>query len=283
MAKKEYKTDEILAVVDPVDVVNYLGLETKRCGQKVSILCPKHDDKHFGSCKLTAKGYKCYSCGAHGDVFDLVQTVLNVSAKKSFAIVGDICGGREHFRYSKKESSSLYEKEKSYTKLPDAKTLDFIGIAVNTPGEYRNTSVYVCKEVIGEFDEYERKAGEKVYFETARNPDDNCKVIMQCVDRNPLQTLANEEPEVFKELIRNKALETMKKYAEMKSFVETGDNSNLIAHYCNSIAKECSAEIFIKVCDEGIRKAKSIAISYGWIAKRENKNIFGKIKLGAVL
>lgn len=40
--------------------------------------CPFHDEKD-GSLKLYADGYKCFGCGAHGDVIDYVSRLFGLS------------------------------------------------------------------------------------------------------------------------------------------------------------------------------------------------------------
>ena len=75
-----------------VDVLErYLG-PGKRSGRELSWLCPFHAEKS-GSFKTTADPasahygrYKCFGCGAHGDVLDFVQQYENLSSPTDAAM-----------------------------------------------------------------------------------------------------------------------------------------------------------------------------------------------------
>jgi hypothetical protein len=44
------------------------------------ILCPEHNDRHFGSCKINSNNrYYCFACHASGDSIRLIQTKLGMS------------------------------------------------------------------------------------------------------------------------------------------------------------------------------------------------------------
>ena len=274
----KYDLRAIKDCADPLVVAESIGLEVKRYGSKLSILCPnpEHADRHFGNCKLTNEGYKCYACGDHGDVFTLVQNALGVSAHESYSIVADICGGQEHFRIRDCDKN---EEEKRFTKLPSKETLAFIGL--DGGGEFTTKGVYKCKTILGAFEEYEKEQGEIVKFEAGKTPEQDCKIVLQRIDANPLQTLANDEPEIFYNLICSKAEETMEKYAEMIRCVQSQDTKSVLGYYCNKVSSESGSDVFIKVCKENIVKARAIAERFS--QKQPNRNIFGKIKIGAAL
>src|SRR4051812_39029096 len=66
----------IAAIKQAVDIVALVGdyLPLHRSGSKFKALCPFHDD-HNPSLELSAErqSYKCWSCGAGGDIFDFVK------------------------------------------------------------------------------------------------------------------------------------------------------------------------------------------------------------------
>ena len=58
---------------------NHAGL--KKTGVRYKALCPFHDDRNIGSFIVYPKGncYKCFACGAGGNVFTFVEEFEKVS------------------------------------------------------------------------------------------------------------------------------------------------------------------------------------------------------------
>ena len=64
------------------DVAKRLGIEVGRH----KALCPFHQDRHPSlHFDIKRNRYKCFSCGASGDVIDLVMRYMNVSFKEAVA------------------------------------------------------------------------------------------------------------------------------------------------------------------------------------------------------
>ena len=91
---REGDREELLKEVTPLTAVEYLGIETRRCGSSLSILCPSpdHNDQHYGSCMLTRGGTfcKCYACGKHFNALDLILNTKDCSYYACFP-----CGQRK--------------------------------------------------------------------------------------------------------------------------------------------------------------------------------------------
>lgn len=62
-------------VLEPEEVADLLGLEY----QNGKILCPFHNDTHFGSAYLNKGYFHCFACGESGDYIVLVQKLKNCS------------------------------------------------------------------------------------------------------------------------------------------------------------------------------------------------------------
>jgi DNA primase len=79
--------------VDLVALVGDLGLPVTRSGSKFKALCPFHDDKN-PSLELNPQrqSYKCWSCGAGGDVFDFVKDYLRVEFPEALRMLADRAG-----------------------------------------------------------------------------------------------------------------------------------------------------------------------------------------------
>lgn len=60
---------------------------TRRSGLANLALCPFHEETHpsFAMYPETAS-YFCFSCGAHGDAFDLIMQLENVDFKEALEI-----------------------------------------------------------------------------------------------------------------------------------------------------------------------------------------------------
>lgn len=92
--------EAVRAAADVAVVAEEIGIDIEYRGKEKLILCPCHNDRHFGSCFLTDYGFRCYSCNHRGDIFDLVSHYKNVSFHDAVRIVANICGGEEQFMLS---------------------------------------------------------------------------------------------------------------------------------------------------------------------------------------
>lgn len=66
------------------DIVSSYGIQIKRNGM---CSCPFHADRH-PSMKIYPDGFKCFSCGEHGDIFKFIERVENCSFKDAFLELG---------------------------------------------------------------------------------------------------------------------------------------------------------------------------------------------------
>lgn len=88
----ENKINEIRNSVDIVDVIkDYVQLEGK--GKNYFGICPFHDDNHPSmSVSQDKQIYKCFSCGAAGNVFKFIEDYENVSFIEAVNIVAKRAG-----------------------------------------------------------------------------------------------------------------------------------------------------------------------------------------------
>lgn len=88
-----------------IDVERSVGpyLQMRRNGSTYDALCPFHADRHLGSFKIYPNGnFKCYSCGAHGDVSTLVGYFTK---QKPYAAAVHLC--EENFLISHAEAEEM--------------------------------------------------------------------------------------------------------------------------------------------------------------------------------
>lgn len=88
------------------DILSRYGIETNRHN---FIVCPFHKDKH-PSCKIYKDGFKCYSCGTHGDLVDFVAKLEGISLREALDIL-------EVDRMSCKEASEYEKRRKEEQKF----------------------------------------------------------------------------------------------------------------------------------------------------------------------
>ena len=77
--------DEIKEAYSMRDIVERYGFQPNRSG---FIHCPFHGGDREPSLKVYDKDFHCHACGAHGDIFDFVGMMENVSFKGAFQILG---------------------------------------------------------------------------------------------------------------------------------------------------------------------------------------------------
>lgn len=75
--KKKYDIETIKQYVDMEMLCDHLGLETTRKGGRISVLCPFHDDVHFGSAYIYDTKITCFVCGHSYDIFSVTMKILN--------------------------------------------------------------------------------------------------------------------------------------------------------------------------------------------------------------
>ncbi len=87
--------DEINAIRAASDIVNIVGsyIPLTQRGKNYVCVCPFHDD-HSPSMSVSEEKqiYKCFSCGATGNVFTFVSEFENVSFIEAVSIVANKCG-----------------------------------------------------------------------------------------------------------------------------------------------------------------------------------------------
>lgn len=85
----------LAAIKQAVDIVALVGesLTVHRAGSKFKALCPFHDD-HHPSMELNPdrQSYKCWSCGAGGDIFDFVKEYERVDFPEALRMLADRAG-----------------------------------------------------------------------------------------------------------------------------------------------------------------------------------------------
>lgn len=79
MEKRTGTLSDAIAAVSTLDIVEEFGIPNKTRRGRTYLLCPGHDDTHFGSCYIDKNdnGYYCYVCGEHVDKWNMVLRLKN--------------------------------------------------------------------------------------------------------------------------------------------------------------------------------------------------------------
>ena len=99
------KSEEIKEAYSMRDVLERYRIRPNRSG---FILCPFHKEK-TASMKIYKDSYYCFGCGAHGDVFDFVGAMDDLSFRESFLELG---GTYEHKKETFSDRMARYHAKK---------------------------------------------------------------------------------------------------------------------------------------------------------------------------
>lgn len=78
-------SEEIKATYSMRNVVERYGFQPNRAG---FIHCPFHGGDREPSLKVYDRDFHCHACGAHGDIFDFIMRMDEVSFKEAFMSLG---------------------------------------------------------------------------------------------------------------------------------------------------------------------------------------------------
>lgn len=184
---------ELIDAVTPLQAVEYLGIETQRRGQNISILCPapEHNDRHFGSCMIEHHGRtcKCYACGRRLTSLSILMLAGGYTLYDAMCILAEISGMSDKFEASKKENQKrIHQKSKTVPlqtrRMLNLSTNSHIKAVLNAV-QTRPESGNCIRDNNGDY------------------------VILNSVLWNPWTELCQQEPETADWLIRNKCEEKM--------------------------------------------------------------------------
>ena len=112
--------DEINAVRAKADIISIIGsyIPLTQKGKNYFCVCPFHDD-HSPSMSLSTEKqiYKCFSCGATGNVFTFVSEYENVSFIEAVSIVANKCGMELSQATIKSNTSQIFKEEHEIMEL----------------------------------------------------------------------------------------------------------------------------------------------------------------------
>lgn len=211
-----YDIDEILENVTGREVAEYFNLDIIRKGSNDYIHCPGHlerlgkEDYKAGNCVLTEHGYHCFACHETVGILRMIEEIEGCSKYEAIGIAGDIAGGRELYQISGEDIDSMDIQKKERLGSEDLK---FIGLL-----KFKRRA-YFPKQVITyeQTQTVDKKMSNitKHYINGENGDLDTEYLLCERKKKFGINQLYQDDYDAYCILIRNKALETIRKYREL--------------------------------------------------------------------
>lgn len=212
-----YDIEEIMDNISGRDVADYFGLEVTHKGAYDFIHCPGHfdrlgkEDVKANNCILTDHGYHCFACGESVGAIRMIEEIDGCSTYEAIGIAGDIAGGREIYQINQgvTDPGEIQKKERL-----SSSDLKFIGLL-----QFKNKSYFPKQQI--SYDEAKEMQGMQGTFVikhiiNGKNGDLDSEYLACSKEKHfGINQLYRDNYEAYCILIRNKALETSKKYYEL--------------------------------------------------------------------
>ena len=243
---------EILERTDPVSVAEELGLDMQRHGSRISILCPEHEDTHFGNCFLNEHGYYCFACHARGDSISLVRHTLGLPFYDACKYVARISGCEYLLKPGSDQSNHPLHNQ-----LPSKRVLDAVGLS----------ETYTLRREIEAFSQDDpvttkRDMRHVLWFEPIDRNGNGIYIFTEIADRRLLQGLADEDQSMLDYIILNRAIERRERYVRMLNNKNCSADDEEITSLCDSIANTSGMAAFNAACRAAIRNLDEIIEEY---------------------
>ncbi len=149
MDDKNELRQKLLDDCDAEYICDLVGVEMRTKGTVTEVLCPFHDDQHFGNARIRGKGIYCFACSRHYSVFDIVMKQRGVSYFDAFKFVAENTGDLSNYmvKGSKKkirpeDQFPLNKEEMEFIGLSDGKTKNVTGFSdIKPSGKQKYNSI----------------------------------------------------------------------------------------------------------------------------------------------
>lgn len=227
-ARKGTLSDAIEAV-STMDIIDAFDIPNKTRRGRMYLLCPGHDDRHFGSCYVDKNdnGYYCYVCGEHVNKWNMV---LRLSGNKK----ADAC---EWFF----KTAGITPQEENHDD-PYKKALQLIR---QLEPYIRNDVVYNDTHVCNKIDSsYGRNInGEYLYSEVAI--------------ANPLMEIYKSDKQSFKSIVSDMLAQEINKITRLMRFYSDRADECL---YIESVGLVSYVEM-VPACNSVLEQLRSLEAS----------------------
>lgn len=241
-------TRDIIDASDAILVAEALGIPMQKIGSRISILCPQHEDRHFGSCFLNEHGYHCFACHARGSAIDLVRQVNQVNFFDACKFVAEMFGCENLLGVGGEGEDKPFHRP-----LPDKNVLTLLGLS----------DVYTIKGVVEAISPYSPLANTKdmrkaLTFEPQKDGE-GMYLLEEVIARRPMQGLCDEDPAMLDYIILNKAVELKERYKKMLDYKA----DDFLNHHCEMVIEKSGKRAFENACKRALTKLDEVITEYG--------------------
>ncbi len=118
MAIPEQAIEQVRAAADIVSIISDYVPDLKKAGRNFKCCCPFHTEKTPSFMVSPEKGiFRCFGCGAAGDVFKFVMLIENISWPESVRKLAERYSIQINESYSEKDRYTVSEKTKIFELL----------------------------------------------------------------------------------------------------------------------------------------------------------------------
>lgn len=250
-----------------MDVLSALNIPQKKRNNRISILCPSHEDRHFGSCYVYPKknAYHCFACGEHGDVISLVQNYLKLDFQETLKWFADNFNG--HFEYDDIEKVNKATRTKSIIDECILSESELRLLGFNTDPVYEN------KQFLGESNcwKYDLGFDERFFL-----INDKYWVVQTISVKEPWKKLIFEDFPLYKRIVNDAIVKKCKeilhcwKLFQQKKYQKNNKTSQmLVALYKITEKEKNSKELAFEKVKTSVRDAILYYLSL-WVIDNDN-------------
>ena len=273
-----YDIQKVKEDADIIDICDLLGIDTKRTGRRVSILCPCHDDHHYGSCFIDPRNqsFHCFSCQSHGDVFTLIQAVRGAGFMDAVEFAAQSTKHPERYLIDETGGSHEVDEDRRSGSL-DKDLISLVGLSdISAVYSVMNYEADISSSDNQDFSIEEDENGNIYCVKTER------------VMKHPLRELANDYPEDFEFLIFSKACEQAIRFigaSNWRTDLKKEEDLYIAAKF---LSEQMGEKDFQKMCRERISSLISVIQEYGSrlgfeeVESEETLPSFGTFRYGTI-
>lgn len=130
--------ERLLDDCDPEYICDLVGVEMRHRGRVTEVLCPFHDDRHYGNARIRGKGVYCFACSKQFSVFDIVMKKLNIPFYEAYKFVAEQTGDVSTYLVPKTKNQRKKQQDDFPLSVQDLKFIGFDDHKIKIIDRYTN-------------------------------------------------------------------------------------------------------------------------------------------------
>jgi DNA primase len=138
--------------IDIIDILNKYNISYREnsYSDEIDILCPFHDDHHFGNAKINKKTglFNCFSCGKGGGIVRFVALLEGITDREAFLLLK---GNNNYDLNTLQKKIDFYKREqikKDNRNLSQRILYKILSNLPITPIDSTNYWLYICNCIL---------------------------------------------------------------------------------------------------------------------------------------